>query len=204
MPIDIWDHETNCEQIYAEAGIDSAEPPGPHAIASALMGRGWPCYLRLASGLGFYSPAGARERIYLRPGMTPFREAWVIYHELAERHLYGVRGEDAHETACDQLAACLRAPRAAFRELVADVGLDLPRLARDAYCSETSAALRFGETTGTPVAVITSDGVRVRGDEWGWPDADELRRLARSRLLPPELRRVTIGDARGRVVLLAA
>lgn len=203
--IDLWDHETNAREVYRQAAMDPADPPGPHDLAEALMGRGWLCYLpRLASGWGFYSPVGDRERIYLRRGLTPMREAWTIYHELAERHLYPCRDVDGKETACDQLAACLRAPREAFRALVADVGLDLLQLADAVICSQTSAALRYGETTGMPLVVVSPGDVRVRGDEWGWPDEHELRRLARGRSVPSNVRRIEIDDARGRAVLVAA
>jgi hypothetical protein len=202
--IDIWDHETNATEIYRQAGIDPAEPPGPHALARALMGGGWLSYLpRLVVGWGFYSPSGLRERIYVRRGLTAIREAWTIYHEIAERHLY--REDDPlKERACNQLAACLRAPRQAFLPLVDDVGLDLPILADAAVCSQTSAAMRYSETVGTPVAIVTPVATHVRGEAFGWPGEHELRRLAKAKTLPHELRRVPITDARGRNALIAA
>jgi hypothetical protein len=207
LAMDVWDHEGNAMAVFREAGIDPAEPQGPHALARALLGRGGLRYgWTPLVGAGCYEPSrgGRPEAIWLRPKLTPFREAWTIYHELAERHLYGSVGEERHELACDQLAACLRAPRAAFRQLVADVGLDLEELAEGILCSQTSAALRWGETTHNPIAVLSPTGVRVRGDDFAWPHEEEVRKLARAKVLPSSVRRVPITDGRGRVAIVAA
>lgn len=205
--MDLWDHEGSALAVFREAGIDPAAPEGPHALARALLGRGGLRYdWRPLVGAGCYQPprGGRPEAIWLRPKLSVFREAWTIYHELAERHLYSERGDEHHERACTQLAACLRAPRAAFRELVRDVGFDLEELAEGAFCSQTSAALRWGETTSTPIVVVTPTTVRARGDEHAWPEEPELRRLARATSFPRGVRRVSIGDARGRVAFVAA
>lgn len=195
---DLWDHEGNARAIYAEAGIDPSAPLGAHALAWALCGARCIRYdWRPLFGDGCYEPprGGRRETIWIRPKLTPEREAWVIFHELAERHLYEDHHHEEHERACNELAARLRAPREAFLPLVREVGFDPPRLARAVRCSQTSAVLRFSEATGTPLALVSARSVRYRGEEWGWPPEPELRRLARARTLPAEIRRVAITDA---------
>lgn len=64
-------------------------------------------------------------------------------------------------------------------------------------------ALRIGEVTGEPIALVSRKAVRVRGDEWGWPSEEEIRRLSRGDL-PPELRAVRLTDDPKRVFLFTA
>jgi len=200
--VDPWDSEGCALAIYAEGGIDPAYPTGPHALALAILGRGGIEYARMV-GDGSYNPHGAKPRIYLKPGMHPWREAFTIYHELGERHLYG-QIDEGIEMACDRIASFLRAPRAAFRRLVHDVGPDdFAAIARRSASSETSAAMRVAEVYDVPTVVVTPARVYIRGAEWGWPDEAELRRLARARKLPSEVEKVTLTDARGRVVIRA-
>jgi len=203
MGVDIWDAEGAQRAIYDEAGAPFDEPCEAHELALALMGRGWCEYVDTLICDGCYSRAGARERIYLRRRMHPFREVWTIYHELSERHFYGERGDPAHDFACDATAARLRAPMAAFRRLVHAVGDDFATLASETETSQTSAAMRWAEVTGTPLIVVSPDHVRARGDAFEWPDEEELRRLSRARNLPDEIERVRLTDARGRVVIRA-
>ena len=200
--MDVWDSEGAALSIFREAGIDPADPPGPHALAEALMGRGAIAYARIRED-GHFSPYGARPRIYLRSGMSELREAWTIFHELAERHVFGEQDE-AIEVACNRIAACLRAPRAAFRWLLEDVGPEnLQELAERSGTSQTSAAMRVAEVLDVPSVIVTPATVYVRGPEWGWPDEAELRRLSRARAVPGELRKVRLDDAKGRVLLTA-
>jgi hypothetical protein len=201
--VDIWDHEGNTLAIYAEAGTDPADPPGPHALARRLgISVRYDCPSLLAGAA--HAVVNGQERIYVRPGLTPLVEGVRIYHELAERHLRRAAEEDGHERACDELAYHLRMPRAAFRELLGVVGRDLGELAAPWPATQTAAALRLLEVTDTPGVVVTPREVRARGPEWCWPPDTELRRLARSRALPAGLERVSISDRRGAVLLLAS
>lgn len=200
--MDIWDHEGNALAIYAEAGADPSDPPGPHGLAEAL-GIEIRYFSRLMGGAK-YARLDGEERIYVRPGLPPLVEGVRIYHEIAERHLRSARGEEHIERACDQLAYHLRMPRPAFRELLAVVGRDLRALADPWPASETASALRYLEVTDTPGVVVTPREVRARGPEWVWPPEEELRRIARARKLPAGVERVRITDRAGSVLLMAS
>lgn len=140
----------------------------------------------------------------MKPGLPPRLEVFAIHHEIAERHFFGrVQREDI-ESLCDQLAYRLRMPHNAFRELARSVGPNWRALSRPFFASQTAAALRYLEVTGTPGVVISQRSLRARGEAWVWPDAAELRRLAKARSLPREVRRHRITDRPGSVVLVAA
>lgn len=191
--------------IYAEAGMDPSDPPSAHELAEALLG---PTRLRftrsiLASAMYQRLPDG-REWIFVRPGMPPLVESMKIFHEIAERHLWGRERSEHIEALCDQLAYRLRMPSPAFRELVRMVGPDWRALSRPWGASETAGALRYLEVTGRPGVVVTPKDVRARGEAFAWPEEGELRRLARARHLPVGVERVRLGDRRGSVVFVAA
>jgi IrrE N-terminal-like domain len=199
--MDVWDHEGNALAIYAEAHENPSDPQGPFVLAESLGVRiryDAPRMLRPAA----FAVVNGEEMIFLRRKLSDAQERFLIYHELAER-LLRKSGDELTELSCVQLAACLRMPPPAFRQLVRVVGFDLPKLAAPWCASETGAALRWLETTGTPGVVVTPGDIRVRGEEWAWPDEGELRRLARARNLPAGLRKVHIRDRRGAVVLMA-
>jgi len=201
--MELWDHEGNCRAIYQEAGADPADPPGPHVLARMLgVTIRYDC-VRLIGGAAF-AVINRREFIFLRPGFPPLVEGVKVYHELAERHLRRARGELEHERACDELAYHLRMPREAFRWLLEDVGYDLAALAEPWPTTQTGAALRLLEVTDRPGVVVTPRDVRVRGPEWCWPAAAELRRIARSTPPPDGLRAVPITDRSCSVLLLAS
>ncbi len=199
--MDAWDHEGNARSIYAEADADPLDPPGPHGLARMLgIILRFDCS-RMIGGAQLCVVAG-RDTIFVRPGAGPIIEGARIYHEIAERHLRG--SQDEHlERACDELAYHLRMPRPAFQSLLSIVGEDLAELAAPWPASQTGAALRLLEVTGTPGVVVTPGDVRARG-EWVWPPADEVRRLARAKRLPDGVTRIRITDRPGSAVLLAA
>ena len=90
----IWDPEGAQRAVYEAGGFNADDAVDCYDLAEGLMGRGCIEYLpRIADGkAGFYSPFGARARIYLRNGLTEHRERWTICHEISERHYYGERG----------------------------------------------------------------------------------------------------------------
>lgn len=191
--------------IYAEAGVDPEDPPSAHELVERLVGRGRLQITRSILGGAMYQrlPDG-REWVFVRPGLPPVVESMRLFHEVAERHFWGRVRDERHEWLCDQLAYRLRMPRPAFRGLVKAVGSDWRQLARPWGASETAGAMRYLEVTGRPGVVVTATDVRARGEEWAWPEAGELRRLARARHLPPEIERRRIRDRKGAVVFLAA
>jgi hypothetical protein len=200
----VADLEGTALSIYAAADLDPEEPPSAHELAEALMGRGRVQYARGILGAGKYQrlPDG-REWIFLRPGLPELNEELTLFHELAERHFWGREQSEQIEEWCDQLAYRLRMPRPAFRSLVKHVGPDWRKLAAPWGASETAGAMRYLEVTGTPGLVITPQTIRARGEQFAWPDENEIRRLVRVRSLPNGIERHRISDRRGSVVLVA-
>lgn len=142
------------------------------------------------------------ERIYYRTKLTPRRRDFAVFHEIVEWHLarMGYEGEDIEDVS-DMGAACLLAPRQLFLRLVRDRGERFPALARELDATESLCALRLGETTGEPVALV-APRLRVRGGDFTWPAEDELRRLASRRW--PGVRKARLRDDPRRVVLRPA
>ncbi|WP_275936755.1 ImmA/IrrE family metallo-endopeptidase [Labilithrix luteola] len=126
-----------------------------------------------------------------------FAIAHELGHWLIGRHHF--RNDD-EERAADYLAGALLAPRRAFLAARRALGDDLPALSSTFRTTETGAALRLGEVTGRPLAVISPARVRVRGpSDAVWPPEGTLRQWARR---PVEgTRRVVFRDDPRRVML---
>jgi len=144
-------------------------------------------------------------RIYYRSSLAPQRADFVVAHELAHWALGTRLTEDENdiESACDALAAALIAPRRAFLDAVRAYGTRLPRLARAFQTTESLTALRLGETTGEPLALVAPRSVRVRGAMYSWPGESQLRALAAARRSGPGLRNTRLRDDPRRTVLRA-
>src|SRR5690606_30327780 len=98
-------------------------------------------------------------RIYVRRGLSAARQRFAVAHELAHWALGLLSGSEA-EARCDALAACLVAPRRAFQRALRDTDC-YGELAELFGSTESCVALRLGEVTGEPVALVTPSSVRV-------------------------------------------
>ncbi|MFO7179628.1 MAG: ImmA/IrrE family metallo-endopeptidase [Pseudomonadota bacterium] len=141
-------------------------------------------------------------RIYVRPHLGEQRLRWAIAHEVGEWALSrdGYRGSD-REAAADALAARVIAPRRRFLSVLAKCGRDTVRLASVLKATESLAALRLGEVTGEPLALVTPESVRTRGAAYDWPTAEKLRELAADPR--PGLAKARLRDDPRRVVIRA-
>lgn len=192
------------EAVYREAGEDPAEPSSPVLLARTVLGRDGvqivrPGTLRF-SGANL-TRTGTEWRIYVRRA-EPAHMAFAVAHELAHFILQrsGYNEED-EEAAADYLGAALIAPRRAFSLALRDHGLDLPALARAFATTETLVALRYGESTSTPIALVRPGLVRVRSQpSFVWPDASTLVRWAKERP-PPGLAKTRLRDDPRRTML---
>jgi len=114
--------------------------------------------------------------------------------------LIGYRSADEEDLA-DRIGAALCAPRPAFTRALAIVGdRNLRRLSRVFVFSRGAAALRVAECTGSPVALLGPDKIRVRGRPWSWPSNDQGFRILSAG--GPGVRAARV--ERGRVVLRPA
>jgi hypothetical protein len=190
--------EREAAAIFRAARADPAKPPPPQTLVTRLLGIG---SVRVvpASVLpvgGAIARVGDRWRVYLRAGIPSRQARFTVLHELAHWAL----GSSATEDECDALAARLLAPREAFELAMKREGKSFTRLARWFGCTETFAALRYGEVTDEPLVVVAPASVRIRGREWSWPAEQELRGLVKARRLPG-LRKARLRDDPRRVAL---
>ncbi|HEY3237722.1 MAG TPA: ImmA/IrrE family metallo-endopeptidase [Polyangiaceae bacterium] len=205
--MDAGDIEGAAEWLYRVAGFDSREPVAPAKLAKALLGHG---AIRTVHRHALKKDAAlavvhGAPRIFVRSGLDLRRRNFAICHELAEWHLGEIRYcEPDVEQVADALAAALLAPRQLFLLALREDGVKFPLLAARFAATQSCAALRFGETTNTPLVLVAPREVRVRGAPWGWPQTEEqLRKLAK---LPPipGMRRDVLSDEPKRVVLRVA
>ena len=194
----------------AEAGwllrdFDARHPPGARAVVRHHLGAD--AIIRVSGLIG--APAElamvhGEFRIALRQRIGPEAERWFLLHELGEWRLKQLDyREDDIELVAEAIAAALVLPREAYRIELREHGRHFRSLARAFLTPETAAALRLGEVTGEPVAVIAPARIRVRGDEdWVWPPEEQLRWIAAARQMPPGVRRVVLTDDRRRRVLM--
>jgi hypothetical protein len=189
--------EREAAGLYRAAKLDILAGAAPSELVEALLGRGAIRWLGApwVEGGGSIARVGSEWRIYLREDLPRQRLRFVLLHELSHWAL----GPSATEVECDQLAACLLAPKPAF-ELALAAGRTYTRLARWFGCTETFAALRYGEVTDQPLVVVAPATVRIRGRAWSWPASEpELRSLVKSR--KPGLSKARLRDDPMRVAL---
>lgn len=197
------DAEEIAQWVRAKAKVDSDQILSPRALAKRAGVR-----VQVAPRTGLWGDATftmvrGRPTIWLAPKLPIERATFAVCHELAEWALRS-RRDPTIEQLADAAAAAILAPRNLFREALAHVGDDLPALAHVFQTTETCMGLRIGEVTAEPVALVSPKLVRVRGDEWGWPPAEEIRRLSRGAEGPALLRLVRLTDDARRVFLRAA
>lgn len=195
------EHDIEGEAAWLLRDFDRA--PGARALVARHLGDG--AILSVANmkgGDACLIMLHGRPTICVRRKLSPTAFRWAVLHELAEWHLQRVdyRGADVEHVA-EALTAALVVPRDAYRRARRERGESWEQLALDFMATQTCVALRHGEVTGEPLAVVAPATVRVRGREWTWPDEGGLRRLARE--VRPGLRRAVLTDDRRRVVLLA-
>jgi hypothetical protein len=170
--------EREAARLYALAGLEIGRSAPPAGLARRLLGTS---AVRVvpASALpagGAIARVGSSWRIYLREGIPGRQARFTVVHELSHWAL----GPGASEEDCDALAARLLAPRPAFERALRQTGASYTRLARWFGCTETFAALRYGEVTDEPLVVVAPANVRIRGRSYSWPSEPTLRELARA------------------------
>lgn len=196
--------EGTAESLYLEAGLDPSEPALQARLARALLG---PSGLEIVPAATLRTTRArlafveSRWRIFVRRG--PKAEmAFGVAHELGHWALRreGYQDQD-EELAADYIAGALIAPRAAFLRLLREYGPVWGPLADRLGTTESLVALRYGEVTAHPLALVRPGLVRVRSQlEFVWPDADTIRRWALGK--PPTwLAKTRLKDDPRRVVL---
>jgi hypothetical protein len=194
--------ERDARRLLGLAGFGTEDTPGPVLIAHGL------CLGVIEVPAGTIGGDGEVQEntVLVREGLSPGAFAWTIAHEIWEHHTATSRRRFRHfidkEVWCDAGAAALLAPRLAFEADARRMGPAFVELGASYGISATAAALRYGEVTGAPVAVVAPLTVRTRGLPCYWPAAPVLRRTAAEPALPRGVRRSRLAGQR--VALVAA
>lgn len=202
--MDPYDLEALAVETYERNGFDPAEPVSTLRLARKIYGPG--VIVRNANLAGMRPAAvgwvNGKPRIALQRTVPTDEIRFHTGHELA--HLIrGVPHDDgaALERECDYLGAALSGPRPAIVAMRKAVGWDIRRIAKEAACTQTWAALRLAEADRIPLVTVGPHAVRVRGpDEYVWPDEQTLRRWVDRP--GPGVRKVRISDRTRRAVLV--
>lgn len=205
--MDAGDIEGTAEALYRMAGLDSGDGAKPLELARRLLGPGSVRVVHAAAlpGDGAFAVVNGDPRIYVRCKLPRNRRRWVLSHEIAEWWLWRqrYRGSDVEQLA-DALAAALIAPRQLFLRAVRRDGQQLPLLALRFSVTESCAALRVAETTGTPTALLApARPLRIRGDESTWPKETALWNAARAGTPLPGIAQAQLSDEPRRFVFTA-
>lgn len=193
------DIEGEAELVYRAAAHDLDTGAHPAALAERLLGAGCVRPIRGASlpGWACLARVGGSWRIYVRAGAPESRLRWLVAHELG----HYVLGPEAREQDCDRFGAALIAPRRAFQRAVRVIGGDWLAAASHFGISESWAALRSSEVSGEPLALVSGQTVRVRGEAFAWPSTvagfRDLTRTGRA-----DIRCARLRDDRTRIALL--
>lgn len=198
--------ETVAESMLQSAGMDDGEAHKMTDLASSLLGKGavrvvphkaLPAKAQLATVNG-------RKMIFIQKGLTSSMSRWAVAHELAHWGL-GIDSSHPHnEVICEALAARLIIPRRAYAAAANRHGHQYRRLAKSFVTTESCVALRHGEVSGRPLALISPALVRHRGDQREWPHEMVLRNLDLVRAKKLGFERIDLSDAARRFALLAA
>lgn len=190
--------EETAEKLYKEAGFEARAGVPLYAMVERLLGADAVRLVPASAlpGNGALARVGAQWRVFLRRDAPETAKRFVLLHELSHWAL----GADATEQECDALAGAMLAPRRAFLDALGSSQRRFTALAKRFGATESCVVLRFGETTGTPLALIAPATVRVRGASFAWPDEARIREIAA--LPKPGLRKTMLRDGSKRVALL--
>lgn len=92
--------------------------------------------------------------------------------------------KDDRETIANGVAGALAMPQGIFGRMFRANGFDLSWMAAEFIVPEGAVALRVGEVTGEPVALVTPKRIHRRDEHNQLPANDDLRRLSRQTLDP--------------------
>lgn len=182
------------EQLYSLARAGKCDVWRPSRVACAIFG---PHAIALVPHQAQLGRLVGR-RIYVRAGLPTQIEEWIIGHELGHYAL-SLTGREGLEAECDYIGAAIQMRRSIFAARMREVRHDFRTLAIDFATTQTSAAMRVGEISNRPIAVLTPTRVYTRGELAGMA-AEHVRRLSAA----PDVRKTELTDAPHRTALDAS
>ena len=195
--------EREVESVYRVSGFNTDTPAPMMVLVKGILG---PDSLRIVPASSLPGDAALAKikgcsKIFLRKGLSPERARFAVAHELAH-YVLGIGSNDPRgERACDAFAAKLIAPARAYQKAIESIGDRYGVLAKWFTTSESCVALRLGEVTGTPLALVTTAEVRLRGSFYSWGEASDVRSLAARRHIPG-IKKAKLHDQSSRITLM--
>ena len=195
--LDLWDADAAQREAFEAAGLDPNEQCGARILVERT-----PDLSGIYTAKGLNLPGdGALFKMHgefwvaLRAGISTVRKRFAAFHEVAEfRHRHIVHPQI--EQFCNAVAGAMAMPRVAFLRAMRQLGDNPHVLAEEFTVTPTAAALRIGEVTQLPLAVLTPSYMWIRGREWSWPDEARIRTEARRRVMRPGLRKIQLEPRR--------
>lgn len=198
--MDLADTDRLATETFELSGVS----PGDRVPLAALARRlGIPVHLvPNLRPRGWLADVDGRATIALRKSLRGAEFRFTLGHELGHWALrrFGIRPADPvfEERIANAFSARLVVPKEHFVRLC--TGASFEDLARLYGTTQACIALRYGEVTGRPVAVVVPAHVYGRGDAQ-WPDEGTVRMWARRG--GPGLARTRFTDGAG-VALMGA
>lgn len=194
--MDTAELEECVDRIYSRAGAGKHDVWHPSRLAIAVG-----LAIHVVPGLYELGRLVNHQLIEVREGLPQWVTEWIIGHELAHFIRGSRHGDAREEAACDYIAAAIQMRRRVFIKRARELKRDIGQLAFDFAVSETSAALRLGETSGRAIAVVTRHRTYARG-ELAKATPSDLRTWAEEG--HPDIRRALLGDDPSRTLLKTA
>jgi hypothetical protein len=203
----MWEFvERAAEELYREAGLDPWRADGAAEVAAGILG---PDCIRFVPGDALPGRAElarlkGRWRIFLHHRLSAEDMHHAIGHELG--HLWVKRNLPNHpeeEELADRIGAALCAPHGPYMKAHRTYGWRPRKLGKLFVLRPHAAALRLGECTGSPVALVSPKRIRVRGNPWPWPEEASLRAALSGGLAVPGIRTVRLSGARALLHVVA-
>lgn len=195
----MFDADADVSSLYQQHRINPQSPPSAEGLAWRLARATVVRVVALKTATFVH----AKNEIWVPADRDEYAREWAIAHELGEWHAEQLRLPAAHrERYAQAFAAAAIAPPPLVWEAVSCVGWSLSQLARTLGLTQSVAALRVGEVTGSPVALVTPRAIHTRGRGFSWPESSIVRRWAREGR--DGLVREPITDDNGRAVLRSA
>ncbi len=153
------DLELLAEAAYHYAKLPLTDAVSPVRLAATIFGWDAFCESRTTNDGSIVGSS-----VVLPANLNANARAWFTSRALSRWLLE----PGANEVSVALLAACIRTPAFAFRELAEETGPDFPDLAWAFCISESSAALRFGEVMGDSLVLHAPGKLpRMRGNRRG-------------------------------------
>lgn len=188
--------ERAVEELYRRARAAPGEVLWPSSLARRLPEiRG----VVRVKGLHVLGRLVNGELIEVQDGLLAPIEEWIVGHELGHFIRGSNHGDPREEIICDYIGAAIQMRKRVFVKRAKEVGGDLRQLAIDFGVTQTSAAMRLGETRGQAIAVVTRSRVYARG-ELQKTHEGQLREWARYG--HPSIRRALLEDDPSRTLLI--